>query len=117
MEQEEVVDDDKLLSMIIKQNELSMYEGNEAMKIIYKKINKKYRNVSISIESDPMMFNEIIKRGRLNVEWKKYRVVEDIYILFNAINAGVSITWQRIVRIACDVECVRSNMTVKTASL
>lgn len=80
-QEEEALDDEKLLSTIIKQNGLNMQEGHEDMKIIYKKMNKKYKNVSISIESDPVMFNEIIKRGRLNIGWKKYRVLEDIYII------------------------------------
>lgn len=79
-QEEEVFDEEKLLSTIIKQNELNKYKGNETMKVVHKKINQKYRNVSISIESDPVIFKEIIKRGRLNIGWRKCKVVEDIYI-------------------------------------
>lgn len=77
---EEGSEEGKILSAIVNQNDLSNYKDSESMKIIYKKFNKKYHNVTISVESEPAIFNEVIRRGRLNIGWKRCKIIEDVYI-------------------------------------
>jgi PDZ domain-containing secreted protein len=53
--QEGSLDDEKLLTLIKNQNDLRNYAGVDTIKIVYRRKNEKYNDVSIVVESDSVI--------------------------------------------------------------
>lgn len=85
IEEEEIkLDDEKLLYAIIKQNKIEDEREEFHMRIIKKIAKENTRggenNGSLIIELDDVTYDELMKRGKINVGWRKCRVFDYISV-------------------------------------
>lgn len=78
--QEGSLNEEELLSMIKNQNGLGTYARIDTMKILNRRKSEKYKDVSIVIEADSIIYKEIMSKGGINIGWSKYKIVEYVHV-------------------------------------
>lgn len=71
--------EDSLINKIFKQNDISIHENFEA-KIVFKNLCANKREFNIIVQADPIFHSEILKKGKINVGWKRCRVENHINV-------------------------------------